>query len=219
MCKKCSSMRIRLDELETIRHLAYENAQHYLSEAKMIAKSSNLGHAYGLLTLFMEELAKSHICRVYMSWQTELQDAKLRGRQPSGIEILKERLNAVFVHHKAKRLTICTQYALLLTNTPDAKMRKEIINAIISGDPSISSKLSRELRILKGIDVKRDNALYVNWDCTGPSNITEKDYRELLGICEHANKYPILFSTIKPYGKIKTYADVENAVFQLMRVL
>ncbi len=175
-------------DLSKVSELSRLNAEQYLNDAKILAGKGKYGHAYFLLTLCIEELAKSIICKIKEIDETEIVVAAGSKRPPKGvIGIQEEKINAIFKGsqaHNEKRLTIITQYVFQLMNTFNQTVREKVTVAIIKMNPKEYPPLEALLKSFKKMFSLRNKSTYVDKDGSGPDDIKKEDYDELLKICE-----------------------------------
>jgi AbiV family abortive infection protein len=163
---------------------AKKNSEMFLEEAKDFAIKQKFARAYAFLVFALEEAAKKSICNMHDIWLIELEVSKKAGRNPEGPEISEKKVEEVFKNHHSKRITVLTQLIFALTNTFDLEKRTRIINAIHNADPESDPELKNLIQIFKKMYKIRATSLYVEADNTGPTDINEADYLELIRYVE-----------------------------------
>ncbi len=202
--------------LSKVSELSLNNAKEFLEEAKGFAGQLKWARACGFLIFCLEETTKSKLCGIYREDKTEEEVAKNVGRKPIGVFISKNKLNSLFDSHNSKRLTVIVQLIMESLNGLDESERKLAFKSIKKSDPNTYPKFKDILFFHKRMNDIRNKCFYIEKDASGPMNITEDDYNEILKYVEMTMARMNSFSIFRKMdGKDVTYGRLESNI-QLM---
>jgi AbiV family abortive infection protein len=210
-----SNRKVVYDEtkLPTISRKARDNAESYFKAAETLSKAGLYGYAYANLVFCIEESAKSRICMIYDVWKAEKYAAKKVNRKPRAIEIGLDKVNKMFRCHENKHITTLTQTIFALSNTFDKNIKRGVFEAIRGEDPKKMPQIQKMLTVFKNLQKKREIAMYVDADGTGPTDIKKDDYDELYYYAEIAVRD---LNAFKSYPYLLPYKDIEKNVKEML---
>lgn len=196
---------LTITELDKLSENSLKNAKSLLEDAKTLANNKKFGHAYFLLTICIEELAKSKLC---LMAQQKFRPNPIIIIEDSKIKNIFSGKNA----HNEKRITTLTQQIFILTNTFDTDFIQKVTSSIRKADPFSVPELLNLFRLFKKIDRIRNMAIYAEFNGKSPGDISENDFNELLDVCTKDIERANAFVTIKNIE----YKDIEKNVQKML---